>query len=463
MNRIFWIAWREFLATVSTKGFIIAILITPAMIGVIIVFLMPVLLDSAPPKVEGELAILDPTGEVVDGVAAYLEPEAMARRRDDFKQKIDEAMPEVPRRLGDRAGSTAATQAALEAMLGETPKIDVVRLATDADLEEEKKALTVGSMQDGGRLAIAVIHPEAVERAPAAPRFGNYDLFVREKLDDRIEDELKAGLREAIIDSRVRRSGLDRDEINALTRVRRATSTTVTEAGEQETNEILNMLLPASFMILLLIAVLTGGQQILTTTIEEKSSRVVEVLLSAVSPMQLMTGKIMGQLCVGLAMLVVYAGMGIAALVSFAVLGLIDLSLLAYLVIFYVIAYCTLGSLMAAIGAAVNEMSEAQALMAPIIMTMMVPWVLWLPITRDPNGTFATVASFIPPINTFVILLRMSSNTSPPLWQVWASIIVGVAGVYGALWFAAKAFRVGLLMFGKPPNLATLVRWVRMA
>ena len=179
--------------------------------------------------------------------------------------------------------------------------------------------------------------------------------------------------------------------------------------------------------------------------------------------MQLMTGKIIGQLCVGLVMLAIYAGMGIAALVSFAMLGLVDLSLLAYLVIFYVIAYCTLGSLMAAIGAAVNEMSEAQALMAPIIMTMMVPWVLWLPITRDPNGTFATVASFIPPINTFVILLRMSSNTSPPLWQVWASIMVGVAGVYGALWFAAKAFRVGLLMFGKPPNLATLVRWVRMA
>jgi len=462
MNRTFWIAWREFLATVSTKGFIIVILVTPAVIGVMIV-VMPLLLKNAPPKVEGELAILDPTGEVVDGLAAYLEPEAMARRRDDFKEKIDEATPGALGQIGDRAGSTAATQSILDAILGETPKIDIVRLAPDADLEEEKKALTVGSVKDGGCLAIAVIHPDAVERAPAASRFGDYDLFVREKLDDRIEDEIKAGLREAIIDSRVRRSGLDRDEIDTLTHVRRVPSTTVTEAGEQKTNEVLNMLLPAGFMILLLMAVITGGTQIMTTTVEEKSSRVVEVLLSAVSPMQLMTGKIIGQLCVGLVMLAIYAGMGIAALVSFAMIGLVDLSLLIYLLIFYVIAYFTLGSLMAAIGAAVNEISEAQALMTPVMMTMMVPWLLWLPITRDPNSTFATVASFVPPINTFVILLRMSSSSPPPLWQVWGSILVGIAGVYAALWMAAKIFRVGLLMFGKPPNLATLIRWIRMA
>jgi ABC-2 type transport system permease protein len=462
MNRTFWIAWREFLATVSTKGFIIGILITPAMLGFVIV-VMPILFNDAPPKIDGELAILDPTGTVVDGLAAYLEPEAIARRREDFQKKIDEATPEAMRRLSAGAGSAAATQTALSAILGETPRIDVVRLPPEADLEAEKKALLVGSAQDGGRLAIAVIHPDAVEREPAAPGFGSYDLFVREKLDDRIEDTIKAGLRETIIESRVRRSGLDRDEIEALTHIRRTTSTTVTAAGEQETNEVLNMLLPAGFMILLLIAVITGGQQILTTTVEEKSSRVVEVLLSAVSPMQLMAGKIMGQLCVGLVMLVIYAGMGIAALVSFALLGLIDLSLLIYLPILYVIAYFTLGSLMAAIGAAVNEMSEAQALMTPVMLTMMIPWILWLPITRDPNGTFATVASFIPPINTFVILLRMSSNSPPPQWQVFLAILVGIAGAYAALWFAAKVFRVGLLMFGKPPNFATLIRWVRMA
>ena len=457
MTRIFWIAWREFVATVSTKGFIIGILIPPTLIGGMIV-VMPILLKKTLPKVEGELAVVDPTGEVIDRVATYLEPEAIAERWRESKKKIGQET--ALRKSTEQAGGV---NAALQAVLGEVPKIQVTRLPLDADLAEEKKVLPTGSAQSGGRLALAVVHRDAVEKSPMAQRFGNYDLFVREKLDDRIEDEIKLALRDAIVAGRIRLGGFDRTEIEALTQVGRVRSTTVTEKGEQETNKALNVLLPAGFMILLFIAVMTGGQQILTTTVEEKSSRVVEVLLSAVSPMQLMAGKIVGQLCVGMVMLVLYAGMGIAVLVSFTLLGFIDLSLLFYLLIFYLIAYFTLGSAMAAIGSAVNEMSEAQGLMAPVMMTMIVPWLLWLPITRDPNSTFATVASFVPPINTFVMLLRMSSTTPPPHWQVWLSILVGVAGIYGALWFAAKVFRVGLLMFGKPPNLATLIRWVRMA
>jgi len=220
---------------------------------------------------------------------------------------------------------------------------------------------------------------------------------------------------------------------------------------------------PAGFMILLLVSVLTGGQYIMTTTIEEKSSRVVEVLLSAVSPLELMTGKIIGQMCVGFVILALYAGMGLTGLFTFALMGMVDISLFFYLILFYLIAYFVMGSLMAAIGAAVNEMREAQTLMTPVMVTMMLPWIFWMPISRDRNSMFATITSFIPPLNTFVILIRMSSTTPPPLWQVWLSILVGVLSAWGAIWFAAKVFRIGLLMHGKPPNFATLVRWVRMA
>jgi len=201
----------------------------------------------------------------------------------------------------------------------------------------------------------------------------------------------------------------------------------------------------------------------LTTTVEEKSSRVVEVLLSAVSPMQLMTGKVIGQMAVGLLLLAIYSGMGVASLVSFALLGLVDLSLLFYLGIFYVIAYFVIGSLMAAVGAAVNEMREAQTLMTPIVMCMMVPWLLWLPITRSPDSNFSVFMSFLPPINPFVMMLRMTSTTPPPLWQVWLSITIGIGSAFAALWFAAKVFRIGLLLHGKPPTFRTLVKWVRMA
>jgi ABC-2 type transport system permease protein len=218
-----------------------------------------------------------------------------------------------------------------------------------------------------------------------------------------------------------------------------------------------------AFMGLLLISALTSGQMLLTTTVEEKSSRVVEVLLSAVSPMELMTGKILGQMAVGFLVLALYAGLGLAALFSFAMLGLLDPMLIVFLVIFFILAYFTIAAFMAAIGSAVNEIREAQTLMTPVMLVIMIPWILWMPISREPNSMLAVILSFIPPMSNFVMLLRMTSTAPPPVWQVGLSILVGAAGAAIAVWCAAKIFRIGLLMFGKPPSFGTLIKWVRMA
>jgi ABC-2 type transport system permease protein len=97
------------------------------------------------------------------------------------------------------------------------------------------------------------------------------------------------------------------------------------------------------------------------------------------------------------------------------------------------------------------------------MMIIMIPWILWMTIIRDPNSLLATVLSFVPPLSNFVIMLRLASSTPPPLWQTLLAIVAGAAGVYASLWFAARVFRIGLLMYGKPPSFATLVRWARMA
>ena len=155
--------------------------------------------------------------------------------------------------------------------------------------------------------------------------------------------------------------------------------------------------------------------------------------------------------------------MGLLGLFSMAMLGLLDMSLLMYLLIFFLITYVVMGSLMAAIGSSVNELREAQSLMTPVTLTMMIPWLFWFPITRDPNSTFATIVSFIPPMNAFAMLLRLTSTSPPPMWQVWLSIGIGAAAACGALWFASRVFKIGLLMHGRPPNFATLIRWARGA
>ncbi len=466
MKKILHIAKREFVATVMTKGFIIGMLVTPIMIGLAVVFL-PRIMNQTPPKVVGEIAVIDPTGQVIDGLRAYLRPERFAERRDESSREVTNAAPEALKQAaaGSPAGQ-AALQGQIKAALGEVPQIDVVALDPGADLEQAKaplKAAGAGAKAEGSkRLALIVVHPDAVRRAQGKESFGSYDIFVRSKLDDRLETDVRNGLREAIVDARVSASGLNRGEIEALTRVDRPPSRTVTAVGEQTTNRVLNLLLPAAFMALLLISTMTSTQ-LMTTTVEEKASRVVEVLLSAVSPVELMTGKILGQMGAAFVVLALYAGVGIVALFSFAMFGLLDLMLIPFLILFFVLAYLTVAAFMAAIGSAVNEMREAQTLMTPVMLVVMIPWLLWMPISRDPNSPLALVLSFIPPVGNFVMLLRMTSTAPPPMWQVAISIVISAAGAVAAVWAAAKIFRIGLLMFGKPPTFGTLIRWVRMS
>lgn len=462
MKKVLHVAVREFLATVVTKGFLIGIVIMPLMILVMIVGMKYLFTEEAP-RVEGEVAVIDPTGEVCSGLRDYLQPEKIAERRDDFDRLVEERTAEALKAIPGGARTEEARSQALRTILGEVPDLDVVELDPATDPDAAKEPMRGGDSTEGGRLALVVVHEDAVVRAEGREQPGDYDLFIREKLDDRVVDEIKGGMWDSIVDARVRHAGLDREMIDSLTHVGRVRSRTVTAEGEQETNEVLNALLPVGFMILLFASVMTSGQSLMTTTVEEKSSRVVEVLLSAVSPMQLMTGKILGQMCVGFVLMAVYAGMGLIALVSFALFGMIDPWLLVYLAIFYLIAHFVVASLLAAIGAAVNEMREAQSLMGPVMLILMIPWVLVMPISRSPDSLFAVVTSFLPPMNPFVMLIRMTSTSPPPLWQVWLSILVGVASVYAALWFAAKVFRVGLLMYGKPPDFKTLIKWVRMA
>jgi ABC-2 type transport system permease protein len=164
--------------------------------------------------------------------------------------------------------------------------------------------------------------------------------------------------------------------------------------------------------------------------------------------MQLMGGKLLGHMGISLIAMSLYIALGLVTLASFSMFGLLDLSLLVYLFIFFLIAFFTLGSLMMAAGAAVNDMREAQQLMMPMSILLMMPWILWMPISRNPDSMLAVVVSFLPPLNTFGMLLRLSSTSPPPAWQVWLSIAIGIAGVLATVWLSAKIFRIGLLMSG---------------
>ena len=445
MNKVWQIASREFVATVFTKAFIIGLLIFPTIVAIGLAF-GPRLFGSRDFSVAGQIAIIDPTGVVLPELRTVL-----------TTGRSDAAVAE----LAERARAGGAEGVVLD-VLRSTMKLTLAERPADADIEREKAWLNASEAADA-RLAVVVVHRNAVEPGAGESALGSYDLYVPAKLDNRVEIAVQGALREAIINARVRVRGLDRAATAALVTVPRVRSVTVTTGGERGTVGGLNFILPVAFTFLLFMGVMGAGQGMLTTTVEEKSSRVIEVLLSAVSPFELMGGKLLGHMGISLLAMSLYLGLGLVTLASFSLFGLLDLSLIGYLFIFFLIAFFTVGSLMMAAGAAVNDMREAQQLMMPMSLILMVPWMLWFPISRNPDSALAVVASLLPPVNTFAMLMRLASTSPPPAWQVWLSIAIGLAGVVGTVWVTAKVFRIGLLMFGKPPDFKTLVKWVRTA
>jgi ABC-2 type transport system permease protein len=343
------------------------------------------------------------------------------------------------------------------------PVLTIIERPAGADVRQEKAWLIQPPKEEPRHLALAVIGSGAVNREPGKRDYASYDLYVSRGLDDATETVIQDGLQRALIASRFKAIGLDQSAVQATMRVARPSAVIVAAAGEQVARRGLNRALPFVCGILLFIGVITGGQLLMTSTVEEKSSRVVEVLLAAVSPRELMGGKLLAQLGVGLLILAMYVGLGLFALAQFSLLRLLDPMLVVYLVAFYAITYLVFGSLLLSIGAAVNQIQDAQSLMGPVMMLLVIPYVLTQFIGIAPNAPFSVALSFIPPANTFAMLARLASDTPPPLWQVCLTFLIGIAAAAGAVWFAAKIFKIGLLMHGKPPNLATLVRWARMA
>jgi len=470
VNKLMQVAIREFLATVLTKAFLLGILIPPVIMGGVIA-LMPLLMNQKPPRTEGRVALIDQSGLVGPLIDAEFTPEKF---NEAAREKIEESQ-KVAKQLAPQT-RPGPMNMAVEQALRTDSQLTLEKLDAGAGVDDEKSRISTSRRRDeiqgtNPRLALVVIPKGAVDLAAApkptdagaAPEFQPFDMFVAPTLDIEVKNQVENAVERAITNARLRNAGMDQSVVRQLTRPVRSNSITVTDQGERKSNDAAKMFIPAAFMFLLWMSVFTSGQSLLSSTIEEKSSRVMEVLLSAASPMQIMVGKILGQMGVGLLMLGVYGGAGIAALIYFALDQNIDPMNILYFAVYFVIAFFLIACMMSAIGSAVSELREAQTLMTPVMLVLIIPMVLWMPILRNPNSVFAQVCSFVPPVSPFVMVLRIAGSEPVPFWQIPVSMAIGIVSVFVAAWAASKIFRIGVLMYGKPPNLRTLLSWVRAA
>jgi ABC-2 type transport system permease protein len=465
MSRVLHVAWRDFKQTVLRKIFLIAIIGIPlAMIGAMLLVVAFVFSHKEPPLI-GTIALVDPTGEVTPAAEAEFNPKRIAREVQQQMEEMQEASEEMLRRGGPGAmGPTSVT----------TFKMELGSLDARIDLEshDQVNETQLGGLKDrvraGDLLALAAFS-ESVLAAPDPEvpwdERATFELFAGDALDNDHVTFIENRLGAAVVRVRAARADLDPDAAMAMLR-RPGSSTSRMMPGGVETREgegmrAAKMMIPMAFMMLLWISTFTSGQHLMMSTIEEKSNRVMEVLLSAVSPFQLMFGKILGQGGVGLLIVLIYTSLGIAGLIAFAVTHVIEWSAIAYLFAYFFMAFLMIASIFAAVGSAVTDIREANTLVTPVMFVVMIPLILWMPISQSPNGGIATAFSFIPPAIPFVMILRVAADEPVPLWQIPATIVWGYACVAGMIWMAAKIFRVGVLMYGKPPSPLQLIKWVR--
>jgi ABC-2 type transport system permease protein len=270
--------------------------------------------------------------------------------------------------------------------------------------------------------------------------------------------------RSAIEDYRCQAKGLDR----ALLRRIRDVSVKQVELGSESGQErlqgqgdrVARMMVPFAFMYLIFMGIAGLGQHMLSSIIEEKNSRIIEVLLSVVSPFELMAGKILGLAGIGLTVTSIW---GLVAYGAARHQGLeveIGAGLIVYFLIYYILGFILYCAMLSGVGSICNTIKESQSLMMPVMLLLIIPLIFWMPLAQDPNGVMAKVLSFIPPATPMLMVLRLSSGADIWVVEIAGSILLLAVSVVAAIWAAAKIFRTGVLMYGKRPGLREVARWL---
>ena len=228
----------------------------------------------------------------------------------------------------------------------------------------------------------------------------------------------------------------------------------------KEENRVMTFAVPFAGIMLMFMMVMSVAPAMLNNVLEEKMQKISEFLVSSITPFQLMFGKLVGSVAVGMTLSTVYLGAAYAMAWHFGFANDVPTSLYAWFVFYLLIALIIFGSVFSAIGAACSEIKDAQSLMTPVMLMLIIPMMCLGPVLTSPNSTFARVISLIPPATPMLMFVRIAIPPGPPLWEIVLGTVLAVLFAVCCVWAAGKIFRVGVLSQGQPPTMVGLVKWL---
>ncbi len=443
MKKLFAVLKREYLQTVRKPSFLVMTLLAPFLMGALMFIPSLIALKGLGEK---KVAVIDGTGRLAGAVGSLTreEPTPAGDGRSAFGDK--------------RQGGAGRIVPEYVAATGADPK---------AEAAPYLERLTSESVPKARRLDGVLLVPAGAFEDPST----RLVYYSRSATDFLVQERLGRLVNRALARQRLTARGLDPKELDGLLADLRVDSVQVTRSGRQKKGGEANFLVAMVFLVMLFFPALLYGQEVMRGVIQEKTDRIVEILISSMTPMELLSGKILGMAAIGLTQVAVWiamgAGMALYAAQGVAAAGIemstfLRPSVAVSFTVFFVLGYLIYVCVYAAGGAMVNSEKEAQQVLTPVVLILMVPWFLVMPILMSPDSPMSVALSLFPLYTPTTMFVRILVS-EPPAWQVAASIALSVATVWGMLWTTAKVFRVGLLSYGKRPTVQELWRWLKVA
>lgn len=431
MRKVLTITASEFLTAVHTKGFLIGIVFMPLLFGGALVLQKVVDRQvDAKPRV---IAVIDDTGQLVGPLTEA--SKAWNRGERDLGPVV-------------KQGPTFL----IEGVAPAGRDRQAVRLELSDRVRREE--LFAFAELPGGLMAPDT--KEKIRYYSSAPAYGELPNWLHRSVMKEVVKRrfLDADVSPIVVASLIRPLAIQ--ELGLLDRTRDGSV-----RAAQTVDKVRTIGVPLIFMFVLFVIVMTTTPQLLNSVLEEKMSRISEVLLGSVTPFQLMLGKLLASTSVSAVLTLVYLAGAAYAARRWGYLDVIDPRMLAWFVLFLLLAVAIYGSLFIAIGSACSDLKDAQNLMTPAMMLIMIPALTWPAITRAPQSALSVGASLFPPATPFLMLLRLALEERPPVWQVALGVTLTILTTLLIVWAAGKIVRTGLLMQGKGVTFRELIRWVR--
>jgi ABC-2 type transport system permease protein len=415
MNKSVAIARWEYLEKIKSKSFIIGLFLTPILM--IVSAVLPSLMMSHEDDTSKIIGLIDATGVVAQPLT-----DALARK---YVIPATKAPRYVIRSLAEGRGidvPAAIAEGTRLVIAGELEGYCVVRPDTGSVPVTEYRSTSVG------------------------------DMTLNQRLESTLDDVLT--------EQKALAKGVSPDVLRDLNVRIDLKSVKLSKSGSEEEGSFLKQFFTGYGVVMIfMLLMMTSGQLLVRSIIEEKSNRIVEILVSSVTPTELMAGKVLGLSALGLTQIGFWVLVGVAGALQFGV-SLFDWLQALLIVIYFVLGYLFYAAVFIGAGSPLSREQDMQQMMQYLVFPLVTPIIVAIPAMQSPGAQWIKVLSFIPFMTPSMMSLRIPIQM-PEWWEIVGTIAVLIISTYVAMIAAARIFRIAILSTGKSPTLKELLRWAR--